>query len=656
VRGTKRRGGAWALALATTLGTAFDVMAISTVHASELAEMSLEDLMNIEVTSVSRKSERSSEAAAALYVVTAEDIRRSGSRTLADALRLVPGVHVAQINANVWAVGVRGFSGQLDNKLQVLIDGRSVYTPLFAGVFWDVQDTMLEDVERIEVIRGPGGTLWGANAVNGVVNVITKSAKQTQGVYLESGGGTEERAFGGFRYGGSVGDDFHYRIWGKAFERDAGYLRGGGAEDDWRVGRMGFRADWTASDVDSVMIQGDLYEGESGSLGGGQGDEDLPDADLSGASLLGRWTRSYASEAESQLQLYYDYNDRNEALVRDRRSTVDLDAQLRQPYRVLGLRQELVFGGGYRLYLDHLRGGPLVDVEPDAREVHLPSGFVQNDTWLAGDRVRVTLGTKVEHTEFTGWELSPSGRVAFLPDDRQTVWASVSRAVRIISRLENDLALESPASPEIPLPTLFLGNRSLGSEELLAYEVGYRIRPADRLLLDVAAFYNDYDELVTFAPEDPRVLPPGRLVLPIVAGNQMDGAIYGFEVAADAALAPWWRVRSSYSHVQVDLHPEPGAQDPFEADGSSPRHMIAVRSFVDLPRDVQLDQMIRWIDAIPGRGVGSYWALDLRLGIPLPRGLELSLVGQNLLDGHHREFDGGTQVQRGFYGKLSWRF
>ena len=639
----------------------------STVEAAELAEMSLEDLLSLEVTSVSRKAERSSEAAAALYVVTNEDIRRSGSRTIADALRLVPGVHVGQIDSSQWAVGLRGFSGQLNNKLQVLIDGRSVYTPLFSGVFWDVQDTLIEDVDRIEVIRGPGGTLWGANAVNGVINVITKTAKETQGGLVVGGGGTEERGFGAFRYGGKIGDNFHYRLYGKYFDRDSGFDASRVEVDDWRMGRLGFRTEWDATETDTFTLLGDLYDGEAGPLSGPAG----PDVErqLSGASLLGRWLHRDTADSDSQVQDYYDYTDRNDLFVRDRRGTFDVDTQSRVPLRFLPVRQELIFGLGYRLYTDHVRDGTGVVVDPDERHVQLPSAFIQDEIRLIDERLRITLGTKIEHTDFTGWEVSPSARAAYVADSDQVIWASISRAVRVTSRLENDIRLESGPTEEIPVPTVFTGNRGLGAETLLAYEVGYRVQPAEilfgeaaarpRFFLDVALFYNDYEELVTFAPSDPVFVPtppPGRLVVPVVAGNDMEGSIYGFEIAADASLAAWWRLRSSYSHTQIDLDVGEGSSDPFSAEGSTPRHMVSVRSFVDLPWDLQFDQVLRWLDALPSRGVGSYFGLDLRLGAHLPYGLELSLVGQNLLHDHHREFDGGTEVERGFYGKLSWRF
>ncbi len=492
------------LLLATTTVRAESTVDTNSIQS--LKRMSLDDLMNVEITSVSKKEEKLSEAPAAVYVLTQDDIHRSGATSIPEALRLVPGLDVARIDAHTWAISSRGFNGEFANKLLVLIDGRSVYTPLFSGVFWDVQDPMLEDVDRIEVIRGPGAALWGANAVNGVINIITKSAKDTQGWLFSGGGGNQDRGFGEFRYGGSRGDDLFYRLYGTYFDHaDSEMLGGGNGRDGWQQGRGGFRVDWQPSRDNLLTVQGDAYDGTEGQVFGvptltSPYAQQLTQATgVSGGDVLGRWTHTLANGAEVKLQTYYDKTVRDTAILGDNLTTFDIDLQYDQHF---GSRQEVIAGLGYRLEDEAIRNSSTVMFNPNHTDRQLFSGFVQDEVTLIPDRLKLTLGTKLEHNDFTGFEVEPSGRISWTPTIHQTVWAAVSRAVRTPSEEERDSRTELQAIPPGGLypgspPALVTaeGDNAFASEDLLAYELGYRVRPCERVSLDFATFYNDYSRL-----------------------------------------------------------------------------------------------------------------------------------------------------------------
>jgi iron complex outermembrane receptor protein len=640
----KRLSGACLLASLVALGGA------AAEPPRDLTQLSLDDLVNLEVTSVSKKPEKSSEVAAASYIITNEDIRRSGAESIADALRLAPGVHVASIDAHTSVVSVRGFSNQLSNKLLVLIDGRSVYTPLFGGVFWDVQDTMLEDVDRIEVIRGPGGTLWGANAVNGVVNVITKSAKETQGGLVVAQGGSQEHGLGEVRYGGNVGEDFSYRVYGKYFNRDGGFLSGADENDDWQMGRAGFRTDWDAAAKTVVTVQGDYYEGRVGPF---QGPELQGHDTVQGANVLGRFTRGLDGGSEITLQSYYDHTFRSDAFFSERRDTGDLDFQYRVP---LPWQQEAVWGANYRVSDDHVVTPPTFQIVPDSRTVQLYSFFLEDEVTLLDGALKATVGNKFEHDDFSGWEFQPSGRIAWTPLPKHTLWASASRAVRAISRVENDLG--SSADPSSGVATRFLGSRQLEPEEMVAYEAGYRFPVSSELHIDVATFYDDYRHAVTDTLEAPTFDParPTVPVVPLRIANRLDGQIYGAELAADAQVTSFWRLRASYSYLRLQMRPSPGDADTQQAQGSSPQNQFSFRSLLNLPAETEIDTIFRYVDNLPTQHVGHYFNLDVHISRGFGPHLELAVVAQNLLSPHHREFAGGTEVERSAYGKVSWRF
>ncbi|MBI4659407.1 MAG: TonB-dependent receptor [Verrucomicrobia bacterium] len=643
----------------------------SSIRPERLTELPLEQLMDIEVTTVSRSPQKVSQSAAAVYVVTQEDIRRSGATSIAEALRMAPGVNVARIGSSSWAISARGFNDFFANKLLVLMDGRSVYSPLFSGVFWDVQDTMLEDIDRIEVIRGPGASLWGANAVNGVINVITKSAAETQGGLISGGGGTEEIGSGGIRYGGKLGRNAYYRVYAKYFNRDDFVdAAGRDAFDEWEMWRGGFKADWQISDSDSLTVQGDYYDGNMGqrlfafppptffrALEGR--------ALVAGGNLLGSWKHSVSESSDLALQLYFDRTERDDRIHREIRNTYDVDFQHRLS---AGPRQEVLWGLGYRLSADELRDGRdrsgSVLFRPAERNDQLFSAFLQDEITLVEDRLRLTLGSKFEHNDYSGSEVQPSSRLLWTPHDKHTFWAAVSRAVRSPARWEHSIEVwyaPPPAAGPPPFPLLLVGNEDFESENLIAYEVGYRIQPTPKTSVDLATFYNRYDDLLVgqpfgFAPRLPPPFPPIPLAHP---QNGMDGETYGAEASLNWSLSDSWRLNFGYSFLQMQLHSNvPGSEI---AEGDSPHHQVHLRSYLDLPYHLQLDAALNYVDNLPNRGVPNYVRLDARIGWRPSNALELSVGVQNILDDRHPEFGPGflvtpTEVQRSVYAKMTWQF
>ncbi len=637
--------------------------------ASELKSLSLEQLMNVEVTSVSKKPEKLMETPAAVYVITSEDIHRSGVRSIPEALRMAPGMEVARVDSNKWAIGTRGFTSRLSRSMLALMDGRSLYTPLFAGVYWEVQDTLLEDIDRIEVIRGPGGTLWGANAVNGVINIVTKNAKDTQGVRVSGGGGSEELGFGSVRYGGKLGEATSYRIYGKYFTRDAGFSRNAPNFDGWDMGRAGFRTDTDLGVNDSVTVQGDLYEGTTGqratmltTLTRPFQERVQKDSDLSGGNLLGRWKHQTSEDSEFTLQAYYDQTFRRETALRDQQNTYDVDFQHR--FR-LPLRQEMVWGLGYRLAANDTGGGGLtIRFVPASRDLQLFSGFVQDEVVLVEDLLRLTIGSKLEHNDFSGFEIQPSARLLWTPATRHFVWVSFTRAVRTPSRIERDFGATVVLEPQTPTFAELIGDGGFEPEKVHAFELGYRIEPFEWLFVDVASFYSRYLDLLSLEPGAPsRASNPDRVVVPFLIRNRLDGEIYGAELSTNATIFDWWRAGATYSFLELSLEKESGSQDPStveSTEGSSPHHQVALRSMMDLPGRTEFDGWVRYVDNLPAQKVGSYVTLDLRLGWHPTDAFEVSVVGQNLAQNHHPEFGGGAagivEVERSVYGRATWRW
>src|SRR5581483_11461618 len=532
-----------------------------------LKQLTLEQLMDVEITSVAKKEQRVGDTAAAIFVITQEDIRRSGATSIPEALRLAPGVTVSRINSNQWAIGVRGFGTELSRSVLVLIDGRSVYTPLFAGVYWDVQDTMLEDIDRIEVIRGPGGTIWGANAVNGVINIITKSAGETQGLLATAGGGSEEKGFGGARYGGKIGENFSYRVYAKGFRRDGEFTPRMSNFDAWQKGQGGFRTDWDLSKADNLTIQGDLYEGNSGVSRLVSRFTAAPfsrvvneNADVSGMNLLGRWRRTLSETSDLTLQAYYDRTFRREPTFEERRNTVDFDFQHRFK---LTSQQELTWGLGYRYSRGDTESVPTVVISPRDRGDNLFSAFLQDELRFFQDRLRLTLGSKFEHNDYSGFEFQPSARLLWKVAEQHSVWASISRAVRTPTRVDEDIAVSSAPNPALPFFSRILGNKDFKPEKVIAYEAGYRMQPTERFFVDLAAFYNHYDDLLSADVGTPFVEAPGLLIIPFQFNNRFKAAVYGAELATEWRWLDWWRWRFSYSRLHINLKKKRGNTDLF---------------------------------------------------------------------------------------------
>ena len=634
-----------------------------------LTQVSLEQLGQIEVTTASKRPVKVSRTPAAIYVVTQEDIRRSGATSIPEALRLVPGVEVARIDSNTWSLGVRGFGSALSRSVLVLIDGRSVYTPLFAGVYWQVQDTLLEDIERIEVIRGPGGTIWGANAVNAVINIITKNAKDTHGTLVSTGGGNLDQGFGHFRYGAGNDKGFDYRIYGKAFVRGSQYHPDGHLFDDWRMGQAGFRTDWDLHKRDTLTLQGDLYSGDAGqrlainSYSPPYTTNVEQAVELGGGNLLGRWKRVLAAGSDIEVQTYYDRTNRRQANFGESRDTFDIDFI---HHLVLPWRQDLLWGLGARLSSGNATNDdPTVVFTPGHFTDKLYSSFVQDEIALVRDRVSLTIGSKFLHNSYSGFELEPGARVLWTPSQQQTVWAAVTRAVRTPSRVEEDLQLTAMAAPNPLTFYRIVGDRGFSSENLIGYEAGYRSLLKPKLYIDIAAFYNNYDHLLSIEPGAPFTESspaPPHTVVPLFFRNGLLGKTSGFEIAPDWTPIRWWRLRGSYSYLYMDLQKHSGSLDATTAgsiQGSSPHHQIVIQSSIDLPKKLELDQTFRYVSALPAERVAAYSNADVRFSWRFVRSMEFSIVGQNLFQPHHPESAGDpgplVGMQRSVYAKITWQ-
>jgi iron complex outermembrane recepter protein len=645
----------------------------------DVTAMSMEDLMNLQVTSVSKRSQKLADAAAAIFVITQDDIRRSGATNIPEALRMVPGIQVARIDENKWAIASRGFNGRFDNKLLVLIDGRSVYTPLFSGVYWNVQDVMLEDVDRIEVIRGPGATLWGANAVDGVINIITKSAQSTQSAVVTAGGGTEERGATNVRYGGKLNKDTYYRAYGKYFNFAPSTYPASDltANDNWDALRGGFRTDWSPSGPNSLTLQGDVHRSKFGetltipSLSAPFSDTFPNQGSFSGGNILGRWNHSFATSTMS-LQMYYDHTKLiDDSLFSDRQNIFDIDFQ--HSFHP-GSRQEIVWGLGYRAINDNNDSSFTVAIKPNQLTLNQFSAFTQDETSFADRRLRLTLGSKLEHNDFTGLEVEPNARLLWNLTKTQSIWTAVSRAVRTPAITEEGLQLNSAVIPPggpgnpTPLPAVvaIMGNHDFKSEDLLAYEVGYRMQLSSNFSADVATFYNQYSNLRTAEPGLPSVEAnpiPTDVLVPFSAANNMGGGTYGGEVFGDWRVLPRWRLLGSYSYLQMSLRKNANSLDPLSDNpaGSSPHNQVYLRSSFDLGRHLEHDFVVRHVGSLPGLNIPSYNSVDMHLGWKTVAGMELSIGSQNLFNNHHLEFipdfinTAPTEVKRTVYGQITWR-
>ena len=633
------------ISISLILTCAADLRAQSNVNvaAQDLKRLTIEELAELDVTSVSRRVERLSQATAAVSVLRQDDIRRTGVITLAEAMRLADGLDVARYDGRTWAVSARGFTISTANKLLVMLDGRTLYSPLFAGTFWDVQDTLLADIDRIEVIRGPGGALWGANAVNGVINIITKDASTTRGNAALLAVGSEERFIASARHGGRLGAAGSYRVFGKYRRRDANvFPTGESADDELQLGRGGFRID--SGDQSSVRwtLQGDAYRGTEGLF-------DRDDTDVAGGNVLGRWVKRYSANSDLQVQAYYDRTSRKVPLQFDEvRDAFDADVQRRMLFRE---RHVLLFGGTVRVTTGRDIGSGGFTFDPERQTEKLFGFFAQDEIALKPDRVFLTVGSKFERNDFTGLEVQPTARVRWTPGGNQTAWGAISRAVRLPVRIDTSLRIVNPATGAL----VFAGNENFDAESVVAYEGGYRIRPYSRLSLDFAGFANRYDSLRS--QEFPS--PLGAVVQ---LGNTLNAVTTGVELAGTVQVIERWRVHAWYSYLHKDLSLDPGSRDLSRGrdEGNDPSFLFSLRSYLDLPHGLALDTVWRHAANRPFPAVPAYSELDVRLGWTVRPGWELSLVGQNLLHDHHPELGSSQAVryefQRGAYARSAWRF
>jgi iron complex outermembrane receptor protein len=640
----------------------------------DLTSMSLEDLMSIQITSVSKQKQTVAQAPAAITAISQEDIRRSGLNSIPELLRLVPGLDVARINASHWAISSRGFNELYSRQLLVLMDGRSVYTPLFSGVYWDTLDYILPDLDRIEVIRGPGATLWGANAVNGVINITTKSARDTQGLLLSGEYSTIDR-IGGVRYGGKIDDDTYYRVYTKYSVTDDFDLPGGGQDHDgWDALRGGFRIDRFVGDRDVLTFQGDGY-----SIREGQQlnipilvppfIQRTPDtANYSGGNLLARWTHTISDKSDFSVQFYYDRLNRSDLQLGYTQDTFDLDFQHRFP---LTKRQEIIWGADFRFIADSIKNSAIGQFDPTERDAYIVSGFIQDDFTIVPDRLHFILGTKLETNSYSGFEIQPSARLLWTPNERNSVWAAVSRAVRTPSRWEEDSTLlfaTVPTTPAgIPGQINTVGHTDFESEDMWAYELGYRTQATPTLSIDAALFYNDYDKLRSGTVGTPSLstnpLPP-HLLIPINLGNDIDGSTYGFEIAANWNVTPNWRVTGSYSLLFTELHRGFGVDTTNERafEGTSPRNQAQIHSYYDITKDLEFNAGLYYVENLPTGNIPSYLRLDAGVTWRPKPGLEVTVGVQNALDPQHPEFNSGffnnqnTEVPRSVYGQIVFRY
>jgi iron complex outermembrane receptor protein len=641
----------------------FAVQVAAQERAADLSSESLEDLMNIKVTSVSKSEQALSRTAAAVFVITQDDIRRSGANDIPDLLRMVPGMDVAQIDASTWAISARGLNGRFSNELLVLVDGRTVYTPTFGGVFWDVLDVPLQDIDRIEVIRGPGGSVWGANAVNGVINIITKRSGDTPGVMLEAGGGNAGQAFATLQYGGGVkGTDF--RVFGKYLnDGPSPSLTGRDGADGWHVLRGGFRSDTTLSSKDTLTFEGDLYSGREGLTTAFQPIN--TEVNLSGGFLQGIWNRTYSPRSDLSLQISYDQYERDD-LLGERRKTFDLSFQ--DHFR-WSERHDLTWGLEYRRSASNAPGSFFVSFVPPAVTAQLFSSFLQDEIAILPDRLYLTVGTKLEDNHYTGFAAMPSIRIAFIPSANRMIWAAVSKVNRTPAETDTALSVNLgtlPSSRGTPAALRLTGNPYFQDEESIVYEAGFRTAVAKRLNLDVSAYYGDYESQQTTEPAAPFFeSSPPQIVAPLIYKNLMHGEIHGLEIFANWKPYTRWTLSPGYAFEQVHMHLAPASQDTTsvaEAQGSSPVHSAQLRSSIVLWRNVNWDVSAYFVDRLVDPATPSYTRVDTQLSFPLGERGVLSLVGQNLLRDHHQEFTESsgsvlsTLVKRSMYAKLSWQF
>jgi iron complex outermembrane receptor protein len=644
---------------------------------SALADMDITNLFNIKVSIVSPNAPATiPQTPAAVSVVSAKDIERSGARNYPEALRLVPGMDVAQVDSSQWAVSSRGFNDVFANKLLVMQDGRSIYTPLFSGVFWDVQGALLEDIDHIEVVRGPGATVWGANAMNGVINIISKNAADTQGLLVDGGGGAGERGFAGARYGGPINSNAFYRVYATYQNHDSTVLANGDdASNSWQMARAGFRTDWDPTDRNSFTFQGDGYAGwvnqvfdefdpASPSLTSTNGEV----MKVSGADALSRWTHTFSDTSNFKLQMYYDYTARFAGnLFDEQRHTFDLDFKHQF---ALGTWNNVDWGLGYRITDDQEGDNQTISFYNDSEAINLYSAFAQDELTIVPGHLSLTLGSKFEENDYTGFDVQPGARLLWTPTEHQTFWASVSRAVRTPSRAEETVVLNQAVPTGFPPPFAYaqgtlLGTNTFKNENMIAYEAGYRSEPIKNLSIDADAYWNHYDDLRSQAQLSPTLY---------YLANNIHGNAYGCELSATWRVLDWWRLQPSYSCLKSVLHANAanGYVDDYSVgldEGASPENQFMIRSSMDLPHDIRFDTGLRFVDKLefpqagaPTVTVPNYFELDARLAWHINKNWDVAVIGQNMLHDRHTEFEPtyvhtqATEIPRSVFAQVTYQF
>ncbi len=671
----------YTLLIATVLcGYAPQMLANGKLQDNPLLDLSIEELMKVEVTTASRRSQKLTQVSSAVFVITQDDIRRSGATNIPDALRMAPGVQVERVSSDKWAVSIRGFNGVFANKLQVLMDGRSVYSPIFSGVIWEQQDTLMEDIERIEVIRGPAAVSWGSNAVNGVINIITKKATDTQGTLLTAGGGTFEQGFVGARFGGKINDETPFRIYAKGFARNnTQSLSRENVNDQWQSARSGFRVDHSRG-LDQLTLQGDIFYLADGNTLNSTGLGLEPNLDSrirghqEGANIRFRWDRTFSEHSSIMFQTYYDrITTHIPPIGKTAAESFDADFQHRFP---LFDRHHVTWGGNYRLYHNKVHDTSYITFDPRAQTNHVGGAFVRDDITLLPEILQFTLGSRFEHNDFTGWEIQPNARLLWTPNTENSIWASVSRAVRTPSRGENDLTLHAgelkdiPGLPNFPFPVFSIlhGSNQFNSEKLIAYELGYRRQLSSQASIDLTGFINDYSQLrdLSFGAFTLTTGLPRQLLASGTMNNQASALTYGFESSIDWKPINNWRLQGSYSFLNMHVNSNEllKGTDPTTggAEKINPRHLLSLRSNYDISERLQFNLWLRYTSNIAYYHIPSFVTMDAKLVFKPTKNTELFLVGQNLFSQHHQEFVTDTFptipaiIPRGMYAGAVWRF
>ena len=640
--------------------------------AQQLKSLTLEQLGALEVTTQSKEPTEVWNTPAAIYVLSSEDIRRSGVTSIPEALRLVPGVDVARVNGSRnWAVGIRGFDDQFSKYVLVLIDGRTVYTPLFGGVWWTINNVMLEDIDRIEVIRGPGGTIWGADAVNGIINIITKHSQDTKGTLLSAGGGNVDQNTEDVRHGSENGD-WTWRANTFGFVRSPEFHLNGQPNYDWsRDGQVGFRADRVRGDSE-FTLQGDAYWGKFGDAQR-LSVYDPPSAfisyestNVSGGDLRMRWRRRFSDHSDVYVQAFWSHDHRIGSNFGEDRDTYDVDFL----HRLGGNHfQQFTYGLGLRLSPSEIHETVPTDTfNPRHKTDSIYSAFLQEELRLVPSRLSFIIGSKVEHNNYSGFEYQPSVRLLFTPGQRFSAWTSVARAVRTPDRLEEEIQVDVFVPASFPLFARVVGNHDLLAEHMVAYEAGFRTLLRPRFYLSAAGFHNAYRNLIAQGPLTPTPapmppFPPSTVLFTIQFMNGIHGSTNGAEIGPDWQATSFWRLRSGYSYLSVDLKNEPGFTDKStlrNLRGSSPVHQAFLQSRIDLPKHVEFDQSFRYVDSLPAQSVRAYATADARIGWSPTKELSLSVTGQNLFQPHHAEFGidppPKVLIKRGIYAKVVWSY